>query len=280
MQFMADGHQFVIHFGANGFYSDGTMDGKSKIQRCGSDGQHFYIALGRIDINFFCQETGFKILQEIDRICFLIGDHFPDLLEPFVKPAFVGGSFFVFPVSGQSFFRDLIHPAGTDLYFHPFPLRAHYRSMKSLIPIGFGITEPVAQPFRRRIVLICDHGINFPAIFFLFLRGRIQNGPDGEQIVHFFKLHPFLFHLVPDGMDALGPAINFCRQVGFLQFFPDRLYKLVYVFRTFFTGLGQFAGYFFIRFRFHVLHGQIFHLGLDGIQSHPVGQWRVDINRL
>ena len=63
---MTDRHQFMIHFCTNTFDSNGTMNSKCKVKRSGADRQHFYITFWRIHINFFCKETGFKILQKIN----------------------------------------------------------------------------------------------------------------------------------------------------------------------------------------------------------------------
>jgi hypothetical protein len=43
--------------------------------------------------------------------------------------------------------------------------------MQGFIAVGFGIAQPVPEPFRRRVVFVGDHGIDFPA-FLLFFFGR------------------------------------------------------------------------------------------------------------
>src|SRR5688572_27308048 len=112
---MTDGYEFVVYFGTNRFYANGTVYGKSKIECSRTHGQHFYITLWCVHIDFFGEKTGFEILQEVDTVCLLAGDHFADLLKPFIEAAFIGRSFFIFPVSSETFFRDLVHPFRANL---------------------------------------------------------------------------------------------------------------------------------------------------------------------
>ena len=65
-QFMTDWNQFMIHFCANTFYTNRTVNSKSKIKCCRTNRQHLYITFWRIHINFFGKKTGFEILQEIN----------------------------------------------------------------------------------------------------------------------------------------------------------------------------------------------------------------------
>src|SRR6267154_1253659 len=125
----------MIHFCPNCFDTDGTMDSKCKVQGGRTDRQHFYVALWSVHIYFFCEKACFKILEKVDTIGFLATDHFPYLLKPFFKAALIRCFFLVFPVSRQSFFGNLIHTLGPDLYLYPFTLRAHHGGVKCFIAV-------------------------------------------------------------------------------------------------------------------------------------------------
>ena len=153
---MTDGHQLMIHFCANRFGANGTVNGKCKIQCRRTHRQHFYISLWRININFIGKKTGFKILKKVNTVRFLAAHYFSYLLKPFIKSVFFYFSFFIFPVSSQSFFSNLIHSFCSDLHFYPFTISTHYSSVQRLVSVGFGVAQPVTQPLRRRIVFISN----------------------------------------------------------------------------------------------------------------------------
>src|SRR6476469_6451557 len=137
---MTDGHKFMIHLGSNTFHPYLTVHSKSKIKGCRPNRQHLYIPFWSIDIYFFSKKASFKIMKEIHRIHFLVGYHFPYLSQPLIKSVFFICPLFIFPMCCQTLFGYFIHPLGSNLHFHPFPLGTHYCSMKSLIPITFWIT--------------------------------------------------------------------------------------------------------------------------------------------
>src|SRR5450432_2094600 len=132
---MTDRYQFMIHFGTNTLFSDFTMYGKSKIQCSGPEREHFYITFWCVYINILCKKTGFKILEKIDGVVVFHRQYFTYLLEPFIKTAFITSTFLVFPMRRETFFCDLVHALGANLYFHPFPLRSHYSGMQGLVSI-------------------------------------------------------------------------------------------------------------------------------------------------
>src|SRR5262245_6438133 len=125
----------MIHLRPDRLYTDRTVNSKGEIQSCRSDRKHFYIALRRIYINFFSNETWFEIMKKIDAVCLLAADHLTDLVKPFIKAAFIGGFFLVFPVGSQSLFSNLVHSFRSYLHFHPFTLWSHHCSMQRFIPV-------------------------------------------------------------------------------------------------------------------------------------------------
>src|SRR5687767_14061146 len=94
-------NQFVVDLGANALYANSAMYGKGEIERGRTYRQHLYITFGCVYINFFRQETCFKVLQEIHAICLLVAQHFSDLLKPLDKAAFIAGAFFIFIMRSQ-----------------------------------------------------------------------------------------------------------------------------------------------------------------------------------
>src|SRR5438876_6847805 len=102
----------MIHLSSNRFYADCTVNTKSKIKRSRTNRQHLYITFGCIYINFFSEKTGFKILEKINTVRFLITYHFTYLLKPFVKATLIRSVFFIFQMCGQSFLSNFIYEFG------------------------------------------------------------------------------------------------------------------------------------------------------------------------
>ncbi len=120
-------------------------------------------------------------------------------------------------MGGDSAFRDLVHPAGTYLYFHPFPFRAHHGDVQRFVTITFWNREPVPQTFRVRLIHIRYDRIDLPAFLLFFGRVRfgIQNDTNSEQVIDTFKRSLLLLNLIPYRMYRLGASLNVERQSGF-----------------------------------------------------------------
>src|SRR5688572_6677595 len=112
---MTDWNQFMVYFGTYCFYTYGAVDGKCKVECCGTNRQHLDIAFGCVHIDLFSKETRFEILEKVDAISFLVGYYFAYLLKPFIKAAFIRCSFLVFPMRRKSFFSNFIHAPGAYL---------------------------------------------------------------------------------------------------------------------------------------------------------------------
>src|SRR5699024_5972615 len=72
---------------------------------------------------------------------------------------------FIFPVSGQALFCNIVHLLGTYLHLYLPPLLGYYRSMERLVAICFGDRNKITKPFGNGRIPICDDGVYAPAIF-------------------------------------------------------------------------------------------------------------------
>src|SRR5688572_18058904 len=104
--------------------------------------------------------------------------------------------------------------------------------MQRLVTITLWHAYPVAQAFRTRLVKIGNHRIHLPAIFLLTLLRRCQYDAYGEEVIHFFKGHMLLAHLVPDRVYGFGAAVDLEIKILSLQFFLYRANELVDITRT------------------------------------------------
>ena len=182
-------------------------------------------------------------------------------------------------MGGQATLGDLVHAAGTYLYFHPFILRPHHRDMKAFVSIRFWDGDPVFHAVRVGLVHIGNDRIHLPAFRTLFFQRRIQYDTDRKQVVYPFKLDLLLFQLIINGMDRLGTPFYVELQTEFLQLLLDRCDKLgnIDVARTL-----RFIQLFLdeiILLRVGIFQRQIFQFALDLVKSQAVSQRGVQVRR-
>ena len=275
-QFLADGHQLVIDFGPYALVSDIRMDFISKIEGRGTGRQYFQITVGCKDIYLFAEKVEFKVIHKIQGIGFRILQQLPDFLQPIVQCAFAA-SFLVFPVGGKTFFRDLVHPFGTYLHLYPSALGAHDGGMQRFIAIGFRSRYPVAQAAGIRLIKIRHNGIDLPTLRLFFLRGGIYYNSNCKEVVHFFKLHVLLLHLLVDGVYGLGPPQYLVFHFFAVQLCHYRLDKLIDIAGAFAFCLLQFSCDGLIGFRLCVFQRKIFQFAFDGVKSETMSQRSIEI---
>ena len=94
--------------------------------------------------------------------------------------------------------------------------------MQTLVAVGLRHAEPVAQTLRVRLIHIRHDAIHLPAFHLLTLRGRVKNDTDSEEVINALEGTLLLFHLLPDGMNALRASLYMELQPSLLQFLLHR----------------------------------------------------------
>ena len=101
---------------------------------------------------------------------------------------------------------------------------------------------------------------------------RVEDNPDGIQVVHFLEGDLFLLHLVPHGIGRLHPLFDLELEAGFLQGLFDGLHKGGH-FSPFIADVLVDAGlHLFIGFGLLVTQPDVLQLGLDPVQAQTVRQ--------
>ena len=284
LEFLVDGHQFVVHFGSNHGETDFGMDMEGKVEHGGTRRQALDLAGRRIDIDFAVEEVLPEVVQETQRI--VRGgmfQHFLYLVQPEVEPGLsVGIDAFVLvaPVGCIASFGYFIHPFGTNLHLYPPPCAAHDSSMQGLVAVGFGYRDPVAQPVGICPVEAVDNGIDTVAVGFFVLHRRIQHNPDRKQVIDFLEGNSLLLHLAPNGTNGLDTARNRELEAFRVQFLANRVYEVVNQILSFRLALLDFLGDKAVDVRLGVFHGQVLQFALDGEKPQTVGEGSIDVDGL
>ena len=180
------------------------------------------ITTRREDKHLIFVEFHLKLFHRFQTIGML--QHITDAREPLIKTRFALHAF-IAPVGGDTTFGNLVHPFGSDLYFHPFLFRTEYGDMQRLIAIRLGYRQPVAQTFGIGLIHIRDYRISLPALHFLLILRTVDDDTDGEEIVDALEAALLLLHLLPDAMDRLRTALDMTVDACSLHLFLYRFDK-------------------------------------------------------
>ena len=162
---------------------------------------------------------------------------------------------------------NLVHSLCSYLHFHPFLTWSEHCDMQTFISIGLRNTEPVAQSLRIRLVHICYDTIYLPAFHLLTLDFRVKNDTYRKEIIDTFKLAFLLFHLLPDGVYALGTSLYVEFQAQSFQFLLDRTNEIANIFVTRSLRFIKLLAYHIIGIMLQILQREVLQFALQLIQS-------------
>lgn len=126
-------------------------------------------------------------------------------------------------MSGESPFGDLLHALRADLHLYPYSVGTHNSRVQRFVAVGLGHRNPVAQAIRFRRIDVGDSREYLPALcLFRGERQRLEDDPDGEQVVNLLEGNLFALHLAPDRVKAFDTSRNFEVDMVPLERFDDR----------------------------------------------------------
>ena len=117
-----------------------------------------------------------------------------------------------------------------------------------------------------------DHAQRFIAVPFLV---RIENDPEGRQIVDFVKIDALILHLFVYAVKMFGPPFHFPGNSKADHFPLDDSLDLLGVLRAFFLLLRDPFGQFIVRIKIEVSESQVFQLRLHPVDPQTICQRRV-----
>ena len=82
-QFVAHGHQLVVHLDGDAVVADVGVDVESKIQGGGSFGQHFHVSFGGIDVDFLLEQAVvLEVSHKLDGVAVGVVQYFAYTVQP------------------------------------------------------------------------------------------------------------------------------------------------------------------------------------------------------
>ena len=176
-------------------------------------------------------------------------------------------------MSGESPFGDLLHALRADLHLYPYSVGTHNSRVQRFVTVGLGHRNPVAQAIRFRRIDVGDSREYLPAqCLFRGERQRLEDDPDGEQVVNLLEGNLFALHLAPDRVKAFDTSRNFEVDMVPLERFDDRGVEFADEGFALFFGRFEFFRQLGILYREAIFHAEVFEFALDGVQAEPIRQ--------
>ncbi len=254
------------------------MDEEGEVERRRAFGKLLDVARRGEDVDLILEEVHAQGVHELLGVGFL-----PLPVDDLAQPFEFGGvlhvhrvvALLVEPVRGHAVLGQTVHLLGAYLDFDALALGTDDRGVQALVPVGLGHGNVVLEAPGHGLPLRvheAEHGVAVPHV--------LDDGAEGEDVVHIVERQVLLGHLFVDAVDMLDAA-------------PDRAFDAVVAEDAFELGddLGdELALHHLIAFQpvrnlgvdvwMEVFEAQSFKFQLDAVQAEAVGERDVDVHRL
>ena len=254
------------------------MDGIGKIDHRGSGREINNVPLGREDkdllrdqIALDCADNIFHILR-VALALQKLADPRQALLELVIL---AGDTQLIFPVGGNPVLGRVVHLPRADLHFKGDALLADDGSVQGLVHIGLGGGDIILKAPGDRFIHIVD---NTQAV--ITVDHRIHNDPHGKNVIDLIKVMILHVHLAVDAVHALDAALDMGALDGLENAARDALLNLLKIFAVGLPHIPQRLLNIPIADRVQIADGTVLQLLLEGADTEPVRDGRVDLERL
>ena len=170
---------------------------------------------------------------------------------------------------------DAVHLVRADLYLERGAVGADHRRVKRLVHVRLGHRDIVFEPARDRLVHLVDDAERGVTV-----ADRIDDDPDGEQVVDLVKRLVLVDHLLIDGKIVLDPSGNLRFDPGVYDMLADLTDDLLDKFLPLLFLRADFLDQFLIDPRLPVTKREVVQFGLNSRYTEPLGDRSIDIHRL
>ena len=285
MKLCLNRHKLSVDPGSHHFIPHSRVNRIGKINGTGTGWKRLYISGRREAVDILVEQVQVAFQQAHKLL--VVGhvllplQNFPEPVQLFLflflfrLRCFSVRSFLVFPVRGDTEFRDPVHLKGPDLNFKRFSLRADQRRVKGLVHIRLGHGDIVLETPRYRRIHFVDNAQRRVAVLY-----RLHNDPDRKQIVDLIQRLILVHHLFVDAEKVFGSPTDLRLYPGIVDVFfhirDDAVDKRLPLRLLLIDLMNQIV----IGFRLQILQGEIVQLIFDFCDTKPLGNRRIDINGL
>ena len=274
----AQRHHLAVDAGADALVADVGVNGVREIDRRRAPRERLHLPFGREDVDLFRIQIDFEVLNELVRVAdFLL--HFQQLADP-LEVALVAmvadAAFLVFPVRRDAFLGVAMHLVGANLHLERHPALADDRRVQRLIAVGPRHGDEVLDAAGHGRPRLMDDAERRVAVL-----DAVGDDPERHEVVHLIQLDPLALELLVDAVEPLQPAVHV--QHRHLRFAQLGRNGLLQIFDLHLDGLAaalDLRAERLVAVRIEILERQLLELVLDLAHAQPVGDGRVDVQRL
>ena len=237
---------------------------------------------GREDVDLLLGQLPAQVLGELARVV-LVGLPVEQRLEPLeldvgrvaALPLALLRALLVAPVRGDAVLRCLVHVAGADLDLERPALGPDHGRVERLVHVELGHGDHVLEPPRQRLPQRVDHAHGAVAV----LHG-VDDHPHRREVVDLVELAVLAGHLRVDRVEVLGAARDLGVDAERLELLGQVAAGARDVALALLPLLVHQALDLLVLARVQRAEGEVLELPLDRVDAEPVGQGRVDLERL
>ena len=242
-------------------------------------GKDFTSPFGRKDIDLLREKGHLQVRHELARILDLLLriEQIPKFLDLILFIAGEGPAFLVAPVGGDPLFRPFMHRPRPDLDFDPLSVGADHRRMEGLVVVGLRHGDIILEPPRNRFPEGMDDAQRFIAVLLLV---RIEDDPEGHQVIDLVEIDVLLLHLFVDAVKMLCPSLHFALDAKPFHLPADDPPDLLGILIPLLLLLHDPPGQFVVGLEVEIPEGKVLQLRLHPVDPQAVGQRCIELQGL
>ena len=277
LQRVIEGNHATVRLGPNATVTDLGVDAVGEVDRGGAGWQRQDVALGREDEDLVTEDVDLDGIDELLGIeDFLLPIHqLPQPGEPLVHLALVlAATLLIGPVGGHPPLGGTVHFVSADLNLHRLAAVADDGGVQRLVPVGLRHRDVVLEAPRDWLPERVDDPEGPVAVL-----DRIRQHPNGGEVVDLVEIFA-QGELVGDAVDVLRPPTGVGLDADGRELALEDLLDVVDVGLALFALARDLLDDLLVFLGMELGKGEVFQLPLDVPHAEPVGQRRVDVQRL
>ena len=254
------------------------MNFVSQVERCRTDGQIEYVALGREYEHFIVKYVNFDGIHKLFCAVYILLS-----VHNLAKPAHFAVEFailarralFILPMRRNAVFCDSMHFVRADLYLESFVERRNDGRVQRLIVVCLGHCNIVFESTGERF----PHGVDFTEHRIAVLDG-IHYDTHCQKVVNLVYIDVKIVHLLVHGVEVFGSAVHLAVYAHFFEFCLDLLADSIQKALSFTAFFVDVLGNVFVLCGIEVFHCQVFQFALEERDTQPTRKRCVYIESL
>ena len=272
-----------VHLRADRAVPDVGVYRVGEVDRRRAGRQRLHLVLRREDEHLLVEEIRAEALHELARVG-LVGVDVHELPHPGVP--LLGGVLRAAPVSdvgpvrGDSELGRLVHRARPHLDLERTPLRTDHGRMEGAVAVELRHRDVVLEAAGHRLPEGMDQAERAVAVARALLAFALDDHAHRGEVVDLVELAALASHLVVDRVEVLRAAGDVDRDVDLLELAPQHVGCLGDLAFAVGAPLGDHRLDLRVLARVQRLEGEVLELPLERVDAEPVGERRVDLERL